>query len=69
MTKDLGTLRRERGMTQEELAEKLGVAQSTVTSYEVGKRAPSKDVANRIMKLFDLNVEDIWNMFYGDDVG
>ncbi len=65
--RSLGALRREKGLTQEKLAEMLGVAQSTVTSYEVGKRTPSKDVANRIMKIFDLTVYEVWEMFYGDE--
>ena len=33
-------LREEDGMTQEELGEKLGVSQGTVSQWESGKRVP-----------------------------
>ncbi len=40
----LGSLRRQANMSQVELAEKSGVAQSVISLYEHGKRMPAADV-------------------------
>lgn len=34
------TLRKTRGLTQEQLAEKLGVQRATISNYEIGRRSP-----------------------------
>ena len=39
---DVKALRRKLGLTQEELAQKLGVSWSTVARWEAGKGKPSK---------------------------
>lgn len=45
MTQDLGkkikTLRKTRGLSQEDLGEKLGLRRSTISNYEIGRRSPS----------------------------
>ena len=40
----LKQLRKEHGMTQVQLAEKLGVASGTVAMWETGKRSPNFDM-------------------------
>lgn len=45
--KMLQTLRKEKGMTQEQLAEKLGVARRTVSRWETGSNMPDLDVLDR----------------------
>lgn len=47
-------------LTQETLANKLGVTRQTVVSIENGKYDPSLNLAFRIAKLFNINVEDIF---------
>ncbi|HOX36339.1 MAG TPA: helix-turn-helix transcriptional regulator [Methanoregulaceae archaeon] len=49
-------------MTQEELAELLRVTRRTVNSIERGKYNPSIEVAFRIAKLFNIPVEEIFQL-------
>lgn len=54
----LKTLRKERGLTQEQLAEKIRVERSSVGKYEgKGKTIPSDDVKQRIAEFFDVSVD------------
>ena len=43
------------GFTQLELAEKLGTSQSAVAGMERGKRPISKQMANKLAKIFSVN--------------
>lgn len=52
-------LRRQKGWTQRELAERLGVSPGAVANWEVGTRTPSLETALRLAALFDVAVEDI----------
>jgi putative transcriptional regulator len=47
-------------LTQEELANKLGVTRQTVVSLEIGKYDPSIGLAFRIAKLFNVLIEDVF---------
>lgn len=47
-------------MTQQELAEKVGVTRQTIHAIEAVKYAPSLELAFRIARVFDLNVEDVF---------
>lgn len=47
-------LREKAGMTQTELAEKLGVSKSVVSAYEKGIRNPSYKVLSQIAKIFNV---------------
>lgn len=49
-------------MTQEELAELLRVTRRTVNSIERGKYNPSIEVAFRIARLFNVPVEEIFQL-------
>lgn len=53
-------LRRKAKMTQEELAEKVGVRRETVGALENGKYNPSLKLAMDIAKVFNLPVEQIF---------
>ena len=52
--------RRERGMTQQQLAAALGVSRQTIISLESGKYNPSILLAHSIARLFDAHIEDIF---------
>lgn len=41
-------LRKERGLTQQELADRLGTTKSTISMYERGERRPGLDIAEAI---------------------
>jgi putative transcriptional regulator len=56
----LRVLRAERGWTQGELGERLGVSRQTVNAIETEKYDPSLPLAFRIAKLFGLSVEQVF---------
>jgi putative transcriptional regulator len=49
-------------MTQEGLAELLGVSRRTVNAIERGKFNPSIEVAFRVAKLFNVPVEEMFSL-------
>ena len=52
--------RKERGMTQQQLAAALGVSRQTIISLENGKYSPSVLLAHAIAGLFGAQIEDIF---------
>lgn len=60
MKNRLRVLRAERGWSQADLAEHLGVARQSVNAIETGKFDPSLPLAFRIGRLFGLKVEEIF---------
>ena len=53
--------RRDRGWTQRQLAQQLGVSRQTVISLERGRFDPSLSLAFRIAAVFDTTIEDIFS--------
>jgi putative transcriptional regulator len=56
----LRVLRAERGWSQAELADWLGVSRQTVNALETGKYDPSLPLAFKIARLFGRRIEDIF---------
>lgn len=52
-------LRKEKGMTQDELAEQLFVTRQAVSNWEMGKTQPDVDTLTRLAEIFDVSVERI----------
>ena len=52
-------LREELNMTQQELANKLNGAKSTVAMYEKGDRKPSMEILLRLSDIFDCSIDYI----------
>ena len=52
-------LREELNMTQQELADKLEGAKSTVAMYEKGDRKPSLEVLVKLSEIFDCSIDYI----------
>lgn len=52
--------RRERKLTQSELADILGVTRQTIISLENGKYKASLVLAHKIARFFDVTIEDIF---------
>lgn len=50
-------LRKEAGMTQEELADFLSLTKYTISAYENDKSSPADEVKMQIAKLFDVSVD------------
>ncbi|MFP5453062.1 helix-turn-helix transcriptional regulator [Parvimonas sp. G1604] len=60
MKNKLEQIRKDRGITQEELANILEVSRQTVNSLENGRYNPSIVLAFKIAKVFDLQIEEIF---------
>jgi putative transcriptional regulator len=60
MRNHLKTLRQDQGMTQQALAEALGVSRQTVHSIESGKYDPSLPLAFKIARLLQRPIEQIF---------
>jgi putative transcriptional regulator len=55
------TLRFHRGeMTQQELADRIGVTRQTVIAIEQGRYSPSLEAAFRIARVFGVPLEDVF---------
>lgn len=53
----LKSLRKDAGLTQKELADKVGVTNSTISFYEQEERSPSVDMIIRLSKIFNVSVD------------
>ena len=60
MKNKLEKIRKERGITQEELAKILEVSRQTVGSLENGRYNPSIILAFKIARYFKMSIEDIF---------
>jgi putative transcriptional regulator len=47
-------------MTQEDLAQAIGVTRQTILAIEKGKYVPSLDLAFRISRRFSVNIEEVF---------
>lgn len=52
----LKRLRTENGMTQKELADKLGIAKSAISMYECGTRRPNFEIAEALTDYFHVDL-------------
>jgi len=66
ITNQIRVLRQDHGsMTQQELADRIGVTRQTVNAIEGNRYSPSLEVAFRIALVFDLPLERVFQ--YGTD--
>lgn len=56
----IAELRKNKKMTQEELAECCEVSRQTIISLENGRYNPSIHLAHRIAKVFGLTIEEVF---------
>ena len=54
--------REEQGLTQETLAENVGVTRQTIISIEGGRYTPSLELSLKLARLFRCKVEDIFGL-------
>lgn len=66
MKNTISQLRKQRKITQEELANEVGVTRQTITSVETGKYIASLPLAFKIAKFFDMSIEEIFSIEEGD---
>lgn len=60
MTNRLRLLRAERGWSQAELAQRLGVSRQTVNAIETGRYDPSLPLAFGLARVFGMAIEEIF---------
>lgn len=58
----IAELRKEKKLSQADLAEIVGVTRQTITSIETGKYIASLPLAYKIAKYFDLKIEDVFEL-------
>lgn len=61
MKNNLRVLRAERGWSQLDLADRLGVSRQSVNAIETGKFDPSLPLAFKIARLFGRTIEDVFD--------
>ena len=66
MTNEVHKYRKSLRLTQEELAVKVGVTRQTIISIEQGKYVASLPLALKIAQVFNVRVEDVFNLEEGD---
>ncbi|MGN0613012.1 MAG: helix-turn-helix domain-containing protein [Porcipelethomonas sp.] len=57
--KFIATLRKEKGLTQEQLGEKVGVTNKTVSRWETGTYLPPADILLAMSELFDVSINEL----------
>ena len=53
----LKVLRKTRGLTQQDLADRLGVKRATISNYEIGRRSPHLKELERISDILGVSLD------------
>lgn len=61
MNKRIKTIRKRLNLTQDEFAEKLGLARNSIASYESGRRTPNEAIVKSICREFNVNQDWLVN--------
>ena len=56
---NIAQLRKNAGLSQEELAARLQIRQTTVSMWETGRTLPRAGILIQLAKLFDCTVDDL----------
>ena len=57
--KKIMELRKKNGLSQEELAEKVGVARQTISKWELGETSPDLKQAKILSKIFNVSLDEL----------
>ena len=61
LSDNLKKIRKEHNLSQEALADKLGVSRQSVSKWESGAAYPEMDKVLQLCKMFDLNIDELLN--------
>ena len=61
LSENLKKIRKDNNLSQEDLAEKLGVSRQSVSKWESGLAYPEMDKVLQICKMFNLNIDELLN--------
>ncbi|MBR3661051.1 MAG: helix-turn-helix transcriptional regulator [Bacilli bacterium] len=57
--KKLFELRKQKNLSQEQLAEKMGVARQTISKWELGETSPDLKQAKELSKIFNVSLDEL----------
>lgn len=57
--KKIMDLRKKNGLSQEELAEKVGVARQTISKWELGETSPDLKQSKELSKIFNVSLDEL----------
>ena len=57
--KKIMKLRKKNGLSQEELAEKVGVARQTISKWELGETSPDLKQSKELSKIFNVSLDEL----------
>ena len=60
MKNRMESIRKEKGIRQEDFAKALGVSRQTISSLETGRYNPSIQLAHKIARFFGLTIEEVF---------
>lgn len=66
ISRNLSSLRKLYGYTQEELAEKVSVSRQSVAKWESGESTPDINICSKLAKLYNVTLDDLVNHSEGD---
>ena len=55
----ISNLRKKSGLSQEELADKVGVARQTISKWELGETSPDLKQAKELSKIFNVSLDEL----------
>ena len=61
LSENLKKIRKDNNLSQEDLAEKLGVSRQSVSKWESGLAYPEMDKVLELCKIFNLNIDELLN--------
>lgn len=61
LSENLKRIRKDNNLSQEQLAEKLGVSRQSVSKWENGEAYPEMDKVLQLCKMFNLNIDELLN--------
>ena len=56
---NLKELRMEKGLTQEEVADRIGLTRQAISAYEAGKRQPGIDILTKLAEIYETDIEAV----------
>jgi len=66
LSSNLKKIRKENNLSQEDLAEKLGVSRQSVSKWESNQAYPEMDKVIQLCKMFNLNIDELLNQDIND---
>ena len=60
--KNLQKLRKQKSLTQEALAEAVGVARQTIAKWESGESTPDLEMSGRLASALEVTLDDLINI-------